>query len=70
MPTRELLSPSQRAQFTEIPPDMGERDMARYYMLTDDDLKVINRHRGPHKRGVHDSQKNVRYREFLGKAAL
>lgn len=50
MSTRELLSPSQRAEFTEIPPDMSERDMARYYTLTEDDLKVINRHRGSHNR--------------------
>lgn len=50
MPQRELLSPAQRVQFTEIPPDMSERDMARYYTLTEDDLKVINRHRGAHNR--------------------
>ena len=37
MPTRELLAPSQRAQFTEIPTTMTDRDMARYYTLTPED---------------------------------
>ncbi|MDP9317432.1 MAG: Tn3 family transposase [Chloroflexota bacterium] len=48
MPTRELLAPSQRAQFTEIPAAMTERDMARYYTLTPEDRQVIALRRRPH----------------------
>ncbi len=33
MPTRELLSPAQRAQFTTLPDPMSERDLARHYTL-------------------------------------
>ena len=48
MPTRELLAPSQRAQFTEIPTAMTERDMARYYTLTPEERQVIALRRRPH----------------------
>lgn len=50
MSTRELLSPAQRPQFTEIPTDLAERDLARYYILSPEDLRFINRHRGSHNR--------------------
>ncbi len=33
MPTREVLSPSQRAPFIEIPAAIGERELARYYRV-------------------------------------
>lgn len=49
MPTRELLSPAQRVQFTTFPA-LSERDLARYYTLSVDDLTAINRHRRPHNR--------------------
>lgn len=48
MPTRELLALSQRAQFTEVPTAMSERDMARYYTLTSEDRQVIALRRRPH----------------------
>jgi TnpA family transposase len=47
MPTRELLAPSQRAQFIELPPSFDERTLARFYTFSDDDLRVIRRHRRP-----------------------
>ncbi len=50
MPTRELLSPSQRAQFTEIPGALGERELARYYTLSPEDVAIIERRRRPHNR--------------------
>ncbi len=50
MPTRELLAPSQRPQFTEIPSAMTERDMARYYTITPEDRQVINQRRRPYNR--------------------
>src|ERR687884_714099 len=46
MPTRELLAPSQRAQFTELP-SFDERTLGRFYTLSDDDLRLIRRHRRP-----------------------
>jgi TnpA family transposase len=45
MPTRELLAPSQRAQFTELPAILDDRTLARFYTLSDHDLKLIRRHR-------------------------
>ena len=48
--TRELLSPGQRIQFTEIPSDITTRDIARYYTFNSDDLKAINSCRRAHNR--------------------
>ena len=45
MPTRELLAPAQRAQFTELPAVLDKRTLARFYTLSDDDLRLIRRHR-------------------------
>lgn len=45
MPTRELLAPSQRAQFTELPSSFDERTLAHFYTLSDDDLRQVRRHR-------------------------
>jgi len=50
MPTREVLSPSQRAQFIDIPDAIGERELARYYTLSPDELTVIEQRRRPHNR--------------------
>lgn len=41
MPTRELLSPAQRAQMLCIPDDLSDQLLARYYTLSDDDLTLI-----------------------------
>ena len=49
MPTRELLSPAQRVQFTTLAP-LSARDLARYYTLSAEDLAAINRRRRPHNR--------------------
>lgn len=46
MSTHELLSPAQRAQFNEVPKEMSDRDLARYYTLSPEDIEVINRRRG------------------------
>lgn len=50
MPTREILSPTQRLQFTTLPDPMSDRDLARQYTLTAEDLVVIRQHRGDHNR--------------------
>ena len=50
VPTREVLSPAQRSALLTIPDDLTERDLARYYTLSDDDLDHIRRHRGDHNR--------------------
>ena len=47
MPTRELLAPSQRAQLTELPSSFDERTLARFYTLSDEDLRLVRRHRRP-----------------------
>jgi TnpA family transposase len=48
--TRELLSPAQRRQFTEIPDSITAREIASYYTFSNDDLKIIKEHRRPHNR--------------------
>jgi len=50
MPTHEVLSPAQRAQFLEIPAVIGERELVRYYTLSPDDLAIVERHRRPHNK--------------------
>ena len=45
MPTRDVLSPAQRASLLTIPADFSERELARYYTLTPDDLAVITHRR-------------------------
>ena len=47
MPTRELLAPAQRAEFTELPATLDDRTLARCYTLSDHDLQLIRRHRRP-----------------------
>lgn len=50
MATRELLTASQRIDFTEIPSDISEFIIARYYTLSDYDLEIINSRRRVHNR--------------------
>lgn len=50
IPIRQLLSESQRRQLLEPHFNMGQREIARYYTLSDDDLKRIRRHRRDHNR--------------------
>ncbi len=50
MPTRELLSPAQRAQFLSLPTEMNEQMLARYYTLSSEDLACIRRHRRSHNK--------------------
>jgi len=45
MPTRELLAPSQRVQFTDFTAPLDDRTLARFYTLSDTDLELIRRHR-------------------------
>jgi TnpA family transposase len=45
MATRELLAPSQRAQFTELPATFDDRTLAHFYTLSEQDLQLIRRHR-------------------------
>lgn len=45
MPTRELLSDVQRARLGEIP-EMDVRQLARYYTLSEADLKAVSIRRG------------------------
>jgi len=66
VPTREVLSPSQRARFIEIPDAIGERALARYDTLSPEDLAVVERRRHPHNRlgfAVH-----LCYLRFPGRA--
>lgn len=45
MPTREVLSPAQRASLLTIPGDLSERELARYYTFSEEDRIIIKRHR-------------------------
>ncbi len=66
MPTRELLSPAQRAQFLCVPPDMDEQMLARYYTLSDDDCALIKQRRRNHNRLGFAVQ--LAYLRFPGRA--
>ena len=41
MPTRELLAPSQRAQFTDFTAPLDDRTLACFYTLSDTELEPI-----------------------------
>jgi hypothetical protein len=43
MPTRELLAPSQRAQFNDFTAPLDDRTLARFYTLSDTELELIRR---------------------------
>ena len=42
-----LLTPRQRERLVRIPPDLSDREIARYYTLTSEDLRIVKRRRGP-----------------------
>jgi len=42
-----LLTPRQRERLLHVPPDLSDREIARYYTLTAEDLLIVKRHRGP-----------------------
>lgn len=46
MPTRELLTPAQRTQLNEIPEELSQRELSRYYTFSNEEIEVVNRHRG------------------------
>jgi len=50
MPTRELLSPVQRTQFLNVPAEMSEPTLVRYYTLSDDDRSLIKQRRRNYNR--------------------
>jgi TnpA family transposase len=50
MATREVLSPAQRALLFKLPQNLSERELARYYTLSEGDLSSITRHRGSQNR--------------------
>lgn len=50
MATRELLSPAQRLQFTEIPDSITTREIATYYTLAREDLQIVSERRRGHNR--------------------
>src|SRR5712692_422614 len=39
------LNPEQRHALTQIPPDLSDRDIARYYTFTEKERELINRRR-------------------------
>lgn len=48
--TRELLTDIQRTFFYKIPSQMDERELIRYYTLSDEELQIVNQQRGDHNR--------------------
>ncbi|AKR13250.1 hypothetical protein AC241_31865 (plasmid) [Bacillus thuringiensis] len=52
MVTRELLTSSQRAYFYEIPEYMDQREILRYYTISDEELQIINKQRGAPNSGT------------------
>lgn len=45
-----LLTQDQRSEFTQIPDNISEWEIARYYTLTDADIEITKRHRRDHNR--------------------
>ena len=41
LPTREVLSPAQRAELLTVPSDLSDRELARYYTLTEEDRALV-----------------------------
>ncbi len=68
MPTRELLSPAQRAQMLRLPNDLSDQLLARYYTLSDDDLALIKQRRRNHNRLGFAAQ--LAYLRFPGRTWL
>lgn len=48
--TPVYLTSEQRSALTQIPADFSDREIARYYTLSPQDLEVINQRRRPHNR--------------------
>jgi hypothetical protein len=48
--TPRPLTAEQRDTFVRIPLNLSERDLGRFYTLSDRDLQIINRHRRPANR--------------------
>ncbi len=46
----QLLSPAQRLRLTELPDPMDERELARHYTLSEEDLAAIGKRRRPETR--------------------
>jgi TnpA family transposase len=44
------LTPEQRYALMQIPADLSDREIARYYTFTQKDLDLINQRRRPHNR--------------------
>ncbi len=47
---RELLTPEERLQYLQIPPDLGEWELGTYFTLTQHDLEIIQQRRRDHNR--------------------
>jgi len=45
-----LLTEDQRLEFTQIPQNISEWEIARYYTLTENDIEIVNRHRRDYNR--------------------
>ncbi len=45
-----LLTEEQRLEFTQIPQNISEWKIAKYYTLTEKDIEIINRHRRDYNR--------------------
>ncbi len=46
----EILTKEQRTEYTGIPENLNEADIARYYTLSRSDIEIINRHRRDYNR--------------------
>lgn len=45
-----LLTDEQRFEFTQIPQNISDWEVAKYYTFSDRDMKIINRHRRDYDR--------------------
>ncbi|AAM26099.1 MULTISPECIES: Tn3 family transposase [Bacillus] len=68
MKTRELLTDIQRTFFYKIPSQMDERELIRYYTLSDEELQIVNQQRGDHNRLGFAIQ--ISYPRFPGRPLL
>ncbi|MHA5077983.1 DUF4158 domain-containing protein [Bacillus anthracis] len=66
--TRELLTDIQRTFFYKIPSQMDERELIRYYTLSDEELQIVNQQRGDHNRLGFAIQ--ISYPRFPGRPLL
>ncbi|WP_371411523.1 Tn3 family transposase [Bacillus toyonensis] len=66
--TREILTDIQRTFFYEIPSQMDERELIRYYILSDEELQIVNQQRGDHNRLGFAIQ--ISYLRFPGRPLL